>query len=355
MLTQDQIRVYGGTSNHDLDATILTLVKRRLNYPDLKFTRVIHNTWADGEPGFRLNEFESIAGKTVVIFTSVIDDKTELQIRDMVMACHLQYGAKRVIVVMSFLRYRRQDHDEYTHEINRLRMFIKNLKDGGVDHLILCEPHNVAKTMSYCQEFGLAVSIADPTELFVEEINPLLLSCGMSNVVVFSPDFGSVGRGLTIAERLKVPLVALPKRRINGRLELVTDVSAFRAMIEAHFSLKVPLSCNIDDVQGNHVVFREDEVASGATSAKQAWRLHDVGTRGIYLLATHPVCNDGWRDNLFPFGETAPFTSIYLGNTRRRGIGKTPYEGSTDGEVTVVDMAPVLADRLVQLLEDLND
>ncbi len=356
MIAQDQIIVYGGTSNHIMDDIALKLAKSQLGFSDLKFTHVTHKTWGDREPGFRLNRFDEIAGKTVVIFSSPVDDKLELQLRDMVNACRWQYHAKRIIVVMSFLRYRRQDHVDKHHEITRLRLFIKYLHDWGVDHLIVCDPHNAEKTSAFCQEFPINLTIADPTALFVDATRLLLLSCGLENVVLFSPDFGSVKRALAMAECINVPLVALPKRRINGRLETVPDPMQFEHLLKTEYQPQVPLSCNISDVKGKVVVFREDEVDSGRTSAMQAWELHKVGVRAIYLLATHPVCSDGWRDNLFPYGEKQPFTQVYLGDTRRRGdFTKTDYEGSTGGEVIVVSMAPILAKGLVHVLESLPD
>ena len=339
-----------------MDDVALRLAKNQLGYNELKFTHVIHKTWGDREPGFRLNRFDQIEGKTVVIFSSPVDDKLELQLRDMVMACRWQYGAKRIIVVMSFLRYRRQDHVDKQHEITRLRLFIKSLSDWGVNHLIVCDPHNAKKTSDFCREFNIDLSIADPTELFVDATRPLLLSSGLENVVLFSPDFGSVERALAMAERMNLPLVALPKRRINGRLEAVPDPHQFQDQLITEYSPHVPLGCDISQLSGKIVVFREDEVDSGRTSAMQAWELHKVGVKAIYLLATHPVCSDGWRDNLFPYGERQPFTQVYMGDTRRRGdFTKTDYEGSTGGEVTVVSMAPILAHWLVRVLENLTD
>ncbi len=356
MLNQDQIRVYGGTSNHVLDDMILELVKQRLGYNRLKYTHVTHSTWRDGEPGFRLNDFETIEGKTVIIFTSPADDKTELQLRGMVWACRQQYGAKRVIVVMSFLRYRRQEAEKKPQEIRRLYMFLQDLKHWGADHLILCEPHNVEKTAAYCREIGLALSIADPTGLFVDAIRPLLLSCELENVLLFSPDRGSVARAIAMAEKLNVPVVAQPKERINGRLVFSADPKKFQLELMERFHPKIPLSCDIRLVTGKHVVIRDDEIDSGGTAATQGWKLQEHGAHSVYLVSTHPVLSDGWRDTLFPYGEKPPFRQVFAGNTRRRGDWtRTDYEGSTGGELTVVSMAPVLAGQLVNLLESLED
>src|SRR3989344_5010003 len=120
MLPAERFVVYGGTGNHSFDQDVLSLTNA-VSGLGLKFGHISHSRWPDGEAGFKLETPGKIAGRHVVVFSCPITDKLELQLRDIVIACKQQYLAASVTVVISFLRYRRQDHSDKPEEITRLR------------------------------------------------------------------------------------------------------------------------------------------------------------------------------------------------------------------------------------------
>ena len=345
--------VYGGTGNHSFDQDVLSLTNA-VSGLGLKFGHISHSRWPDGEAGFKLEKPGKIAGRHVVVFSCPITDKLELQLRDIVIACKQQYLAASVTVVISFLRYRRQDHSDKPEEITRLRWFLRELRHWGADRLIVCEPHNVAQTQHFCDEFGLQLSVTNPTRLFTAKIADIIRVWGQDKIAVYSPDLGSVGRAMDLASSISAPVVATPKRRINDRLEEV-DGSEFLELVVQMFGDKVSVSCDLSVLSGTHVFMREDELSSGRTAVTRAVRLRQNGAASVRLVVTHPVCSPGWKIALFPDGEDQPFEGIWFGNTRPRGIDETDYEGSTDGRVTTVNMAPAMAETLIQVLEGIKD
>lgn len=354
MLPTDRFIVYGGTSWHDLDARVLSLVNH-LTHLRLAFSHSWHSTWSDGEPGFRLATPERVSGRHALIFSCPVTSKLEIELRDLITACKRQYGARSVTVILSFLRYRRQDHLKFAHEITRLRWFMSDLKHWGADRLLVCEPHSPKHTQAFCDEFGLALHVADPTRLFAEAISSLLQALGgPERVRVYSPDFGSVGRALALAKLLGLSVIATAKGRVNMRVEVVAPAD-FIKDVERTYGLNQPISCDLREAAGRHLFMREDEIDSGGTSAMTARMLKNAGAASAHFIATHPVCSRGWKSRLFPFGEEPPFQTVWLGNTRPRGDDETEYEGSTAGRVTKVDIAPAIAETLVKVLEDTTD
>jgi len=357
MLNRDRFVVYGGTGNHSLDADVLRLVNNVTNL-GLEFSHSWHNTWPDGEPGFRLEIPEAIAGRHAIIFSCPITPKLVGELKDLVTACKHQYGAKSVIVVLSFLCFRRQDREEVTHEITRLRWFMRDLRHWGVDTLVVIEPHSVQHTNRYAKEFGLRLYVSDPTRLFAHAIRDVVQTLGgATKVRIYSPDFGSVGRSLTLARFLSQDqeVLATPKRRINTRIEIVSSAD-FLELVRSQFGADVPVSCDVSDLRGLHLFMREDEIDSGTTAVSTARFLcRESGAASVSFIATHPVCSRGWKMRLFPFGEEPPFRAIWLGNTRPRGDGETEYEGSTGNRINHVDMAPAIAETLVEVLNNLED
>ena len=348
--------VYGGSENHGLDARVMDQVNEATNL-GLGFNHIWHETFPDGEPGFLLEDHEQIQGGHAVIFSCPVTHQLESELRDLITGCKLQYHAKSVTVVLSFLRYGRQDRAEKVEEITRLRWFIHSLKGYGADRLVVCEPHSVENTVKHCREFNLDLHISDPTKCFAVALHDLIQNLGPRNVKIYSPDFGSVGRGMHLAKEIGVSVVATPKRRINSDTvdTEVFEAEPFLKRIRDAYGSDVSVSCDMGDLRGKHVFMREDELSTGTTAVFTAGKLREIGAKSVRFAATHPVCTRGWKMKFFPVNGRPPFDDVWLGNTRPRGEGQTTYRGSTGGRVNTVDMAPAIAETLAQVLLRINE
>jgi len=344
-LDEDRIVVLGDTGNHYFDEDVLRLVNLA-GRAAIDFDNCDYDDFPDGESKMRIRAPERIKGNHVVIFCSPIDDGLELDLRDLVFAAKQQYRAAKITVVMAFMRYRRQDREEKEHEIHRLYCFLRDLKHWGADTLIVCDPHAEATTLSYGRRIRLKILVADPTYVFADTLRPLVQTYGSSQeVLVYSPDFGSVERCFRLARMLGLPVLATPKiRQPNGEIVSVNNRD-FLQQIQEAFGTDVPAFCDPNRARGMHVFMREDEVDSGNTAAKTARRLLEAGARTVHLAATHAVCSPGWRDNLFPPGKEHPFDTVWMGTTRLRD-----YRLSTGKRVNRIDMAPVVAHELLRVL-----
>ncbi len=356
MPVENDFMVYGGTENHRFDASVLELVNEATNL-QLAFDHVWHETWPDGEPGFTLQNYAHIEGRHVIIFSCPVTYELESELRDLVTACKHQYRARSVTVVLSFLRYGRQDREERVEEITRLRWFIKDLKGWGADRLVVCEPHSVKHTRKHCEDFGLELHTCDPTGLFADEIRQLVQTLGAENVKIYSPDFGSAGRAIALARATGTTVVATSKQRLSGdtvAVEQDLDKDAFLKRIHDEYGADVTISCDVTDLSGLHMVMREDELSTGTTAVLTAEVLRKAGAESVRIIATHPVCTRGWKMKCFPRTGEAPFEGVWLGNTRPRGENQTVYKGSTGGRVKTVDIAPAVAETLAEVLKRLG-
>lgn len=141
----------------------------------------------DGEPGGFLEDRESIYSSNVIVFSCPFDGEHREELHDIVTACKMQFGARSVVAVLSFLPFRRQDRPEKTQEITRLRWFLRDLASWGADHLVICEPHSVSNTILFCEERGLKMEIADPTPVFAVAVMDFVAEVDDDDVVVYSP------------------------------------------------------------------------------------------------------------------------------------------------------------------------
>lgn len=348
-MKDSSILVYGGTSYHEFDERVLNILNS-ITGRHLEFAHLWYHNWQDGEPGFRFENPENIAGKTILLFSCPINRKYESELKDMLTACKKQYHASWVILVMPFLRFRRQDHEELSEEITRLRWFVCDLKHYGADELVLCDEHSVEHTQKFCDEFGIVLHTCDPTKIYADTIRDLIIALGgPEKFKIYSPDGGSVGRAISLATALGISVVATPKRRLEGEIATV-DSKEFVSWINEKYFPKIPISCDIADVKGFHVIMREDELDTGGTAVMTCANLRQSGALSVRFVGTHPVCSPGWKMKLFPTRREHPFDSVYLGNTRPRGLNETKYEGSSSGRTKVISIEPVIAGKLAEIL-----
>ncbi|OGE94923.1 MAG: hypothetical protein A3H72_02845 [Candidatus Doudnabacteria bacterium RIFCSPLOWO2_02_FULL_48_8] len=353
MISSEKLMVYGTTGHHSFHARVVNILNRTASLT-LRFSHIWHSTWSDGEPGFCLDEPQKISDKHVLLFACPITTRIRSEMADLIKACKLQYGAKTLTLILGFLPFRRQDHEEKNNEITRLRWFIRDLKCWGVDHLVVCEPHSEEKTQEFCDEFGLKLWIADPTKVFVEAISGVVAALGKDRVRFYSPDLGSIIRSLRMAKAMGLQMCASPKLRQNNEVHLVEDSRFLDKVAEIFGDDAALVSCDLNDLAECHAFMREDELSTGRTSCNTAHRLKLNRIASVRLIATHPVCSPGWKMALFPFGELQPFDTIWFGDTRPRGHDETEYEGSTGGRIIPVSMAPVIVQSLVSVLGTLS-
>lgn len=340
-IDEQKFAVVGGTGNHHLDHSVIDWINNTTG-SNLKFKHIDFDAYPDGEADFRFTDPTSLAGKNMIIFQSVYDDIFEKELLDLAGAAKFQYGARKVIAVLPFMHYRRQDHKDKIQEIDRNYLFIRQLKACGVDTLILCDIHSEI-TLDNCRELDIEAYNVSGAQIFADRIQPIadiLRSDGLK-FYVYSPDGGSIRRAYELARILNVPvLIDLKKRDFSGRLEIVRDEERLLEIRQ-----KYEWEINFADgelVKDAVVCLRDDELATGSTGKMTGWHLRDLGARHLIFCATHPVCCPGWKRT---FIDKSPFDMIIFGNT----IPRT-YKDETGGKITNVFMTKVIAQQLLKVM-----
>lgn len=344
---RDQVAILGGTGNHDLDKLIIDKTSDLLGLSDrFTFLHLNGGLFSDGETDMRIESGESLRDKHVVILQSAHSSEFKEEFLTLAWSARNEHGAKSVIGVLSFMRYRRQDSDN-PDEISRAKEFVHDMACDRFDHVIFCDIHS-EKILKYCKEYNLGFANADPSPLYADKIRPHMLMAKEKDVpfYAYSPDIGSISRAASLARELGCEVCFNSKfRKHEGDTELVgTDnIDEIKSkypdvnIIEADKNLK-----------GSIVCMREDEVSTGGTASSTGWYLlNELGVEAVLFCGTHPVCTAGWKRK---FVDKSPFKSIYFGNTIERG-----YINSTGGRVTTVDVSSVIAIKLVEILSDLTN
>lgn len=330
-----------GNGHFELSREILEKFKR-LAKVNIEYLHLNDGMFADGEPDQMIPQHEKIKGKIALLFQSIHPHSLGLQdeFTTLIWATKKQYGAKMVIGIVPFMCYRRQDHPENTDEIHRNLMFVEELKNKGLDALVLCDIHS-KQTLINCQNVGLPVWNTDPTFAFKEIISPLARKSGKNsnNFHIYSPDLGSAERAAKLAKSLGVSVaITLKERSMSGEVKI--NQSKIQKLLN-HLSKDFGVIFFYADnrLKGSHVCIREDELDTGTTARTTAFMLREkFQVSKVTLCATHAVFSPGWRRKLL-FGD--PFDYIFIGDT----IPRT-YRRQTGGKIITVGMASLIAGEL---------
>ena len=339
----DNIIFFKGLGNPDLAQGFMDKM-REYTGRDLNVRHINYHKFVDGELDDLFANGTEISGKTVVFFECLKEENIMLRFLQLCWAAKGR-GAKRIVAVISFLHYRRQDRPEKQEEIHRNLWLIEMMKKCGVDDLIVTTPHS-DRTRLNCESVGINFRAVDPSEAFASVLRPLLPEENESDkTVVYAPDEGSIPRACVLAKHLGATVqFSLKHRGFDNETAMVdADQDMINAIVAKYQKHDISHATPVT-LKGMYVVMVEDEVDTAGTATKQGRMVMAVGIKASYFCFTHPVFSDGWKRKLLPDDGT-PFGKILATNTIPRGPEKR-----TGGQIHDVNMAGLIASAVFRLL-----
>jgi ribose-phosphate pyrophosphokinase len=227
-------------------------------------------TFPDGENYIRINiEDETIlAEKKVIIVQSTGpsatgDQNSRLFELFMMIDSVKRMAPAKIIVVIPYLAYARQDKIFRPGESQFANVVIGILNSLGIDELYVVDVH-APLLVNEC--LCKAVNI-DSMKLLADYIK----SKGASDIVVVSPDKGAVERSKAFAKHFgeNVPVDYFDKIR---------DVKTGKISMTGKLSLK-----------DKNVVVADDIIATGGTMATAIKLSKESGAKKVYAVATHAL------------------------------------------------------------------
>lgn len=262
--------------------------------------------FSDGEINVTINE--SVRGRDVFVIQSlcypVNDNLMELLI---IIDALKRASAGRINVVMPYYGYARQDRKEKGRVPITARLVADMLTTAGADRVISIDLHadqiQGFFNIPFDRLYGRPI-IAD----YILSENE-----SMDNVVVVSPDAGSVKRSRKLAEYLNVPLAIIDKRRPKDNVAEVMNV--------------------IGEVRGKKVIMIDDMIDTGGTIVGAANALEQLGANKIICACTHPVLSGPAVERI----ENSAIDRLIATNTIPLTADKKI------DKITVLSVAPLLA------------
>jgi ribose-phosphate pyrophosphokinase len=174
-------------------------------------------------------------------------------------------SARRITAVIPHYSYARQDRKDQPRVPISAKLVANLLEAAGTNRVLTMDLH--ADQIQGFFDIPLDHLMALP--VFLDHIRQMKLK----DFVVGSPDVGGIKAAWYFAERLKVPLVIVDKRRKGPSETRVMNV--------------------IGDVKGKSVLMPDDLIQAGSTLAQAARAFKDRGAEDIYAFVTHPLFSEG--------------------------------------------------------------
>ncbi|HAE61570.1 MAG TPA: ribose-phosphate diphosphokinase [Eubacteriaceae bacterium] len=248
-----EMKIIAGNSNIKLAEEIAEIL-------GIPLTESTVGTFSDGE--ISVNVTETVRGSDVFVIQStsnpVNNNLMELLI---IIDAMKRASAGRINAVIPYYGYGRQDRKAKSRDPITAKLVADLITVAGADRVITMDLHATQIQgffdMPVDHMLGLPI-IAD----YYKSLN-------IKDMVVVSPDAGSVPRSRKLAQLLEAPLAIIDKRRPKANVSEVMNI--------------------IGDVNGKNCILADDMIDTAGTICNGANALAQMGAKNVYAACTHGV------------------------------------------------------------------
>ena len=304
------IKIFTGNSHPELAQSIAD----KLGLP-LGNSRV--GTFSDGEISVDINE--TVRGCDVFIIQSTCSPVNNNLMELLIMIdAFKRASAGRITAVMPYYGYARQDRKAKSRDPITAKLVADLLTAAGADRILTMDLH-AAQIQGY---FDIPVDhmLGSPilANYFVKEMK----LAERDDVVVVSPDLGSVTRARKFADKLHAPIAIIDKRRPKANVSEIMNI--------------------IGDVKDKICILIDDMIDTAGTITNAANALKDLGAKNVYACCTHGVLSGPAieRINNSAIEELVMLNTVKL--PEREGLEKFKS----------LSVAPLLANAIERIYDD---
>lgn len=222
------------------------------------------STFSDGEITVSLHE--SVRGSDVFIVQSTCNPVNNhiMELLIMIDAAK-RASAARITAVMPYFGYARQDRKAKARDPISAKLVADLITTAGADRVLTMDLHapQIQGFFNIPVDHLLGVPILVP--YFMDKLGE-----ERENIVVVSPDFGSVTRARNFAQRMDVPIAIIDKRRQRANVSEVMNI--------------------IGNVENKTIIIVDDMIDTAGTLCNAAKAVIEIGgAKEVYACATHGV------------------------------------------------------------------
>ena len=306
------MKVFSGNSNVNLAKDICKLIGIQLGNAEISH-------FADGEVSASI--YESVRGSDVFLVQStsrpVNDNLMELLVMTDAMR---RASAGRITAVIPYFGYARQDRKTKARDPISAKLVANMIVAAGADRVLTMDLH-AAQIQGF---FDIPMDNLYGNPVFVDYYAKKFGE-RCEDMVVVSPDVGSVSRARTFAQKLHMSLAIVDKRRQKANQSEVMNI--------------------IGDVAGKDCILFDDMVDTAGSLCNAAKALVEVGkAKSVHACASHGVLSGPAIDriNSSDIKELAFLDTI------------APIEASLSEKIKYLTVAPVFAEAIERIYQEIS-
>ena len=285
------VKIFSCNSNHALAEKIAANLGMELGDSNV-------GMFSDGEIAININEM--VRGSDVFVIQSTSNPVNNNLMELLIMIDALKRAsASRITAVMPYFGYARQDRKSKARDPISAKLVADLLTTAGADRVLTMDLH-AAQIQGF---FNIPVDHLKGgrilSEYYLEKF-PV-----RDDVVVVSPDLGSVTRARDFAAKLDVPIAIIDKRRPKPNVSEVMNI--------------------IGDIKDKTCILLDDMIDTAGTITNGAHALAERGAKEVYACCTHGVLSGPAMERIdkSPIKELLTLDTIVIPEERKISKIKT--------------------------------
>ena len=246
-------KIFAGNSNMELATEIAGIMGKPLGKSTV-------TKFSDGE--ISVNIWETVRGLDIYIIQSTCSPVNDNLMELLIMIDAMKRAsAGRINAVIPYYGYARQDRKAKARDPITAKLVADLIMAAGADRVLSMDLHanQIQGYFDIPVDHLLGMPIL--AKYFQEQ--------NMEDVVVVSPDHGSVTRARNMAQYLNCPIAIIDKRRPEPNKSEVMNI--------------------IGNIEDKNCIIIDDMIDTAGTICNAANAIKELGARSVKAAATHPV------------------------------------------------------------------
>ncbi len=306
------IKVFSGNSSLALAKDICRVIGIQLGHAEITH-------FADGEVSCSF--YETVRGSDVFLVQSTSRPVNDHLMELLVMIDAVKRAsAGRITAVIPYFGYARQDRKTKARDPISAKLVANMLTAAGADRVLTMDLH-AAQIQGF---FDIPVDNLYGNPIFVDYYAKKFgEKC--DNMMVVSPDVGSVGRARAFAQKLHMNLAIVDKRRQKANQCEVMNI--------------------IGEVEGKDCILFDDMVDTAGSLCNAAKAIVEQGgARSVYACASHGVLSGSAVEKI----NESPITEVAFLDTI------APIEPGRSDKIKYLTVAPMFAEALERIYQEIS-
>jgi len=310
-IEERNIKIFAGNSHPSLASEIACILGMPVGESTV-------GTFSDGE--ISVNICETVRGVDVFVIQSISAPVNNNLMELLIIIDALKRAsAGRITAVIPYYGYARQDRKAKARDPITAKLVADLLTSAGANRILTMDLH-ASQVQGY---FDIPVDHLLGTPILAK----YYIQKGFrenNNIVVVSPDAGSVARARKFADKLDAPIAIIDKRKPRANVSETINV--------------------IGDIKDKKVLLVDDIIDTAVTITNGANALIKLGAKEVYACCTHAILSDCAikRLNESNIKELVILNTISL-NT-----------DSILNKVKILSVAPVFAEAIRRIYEEIS-